>query len=43
VPADRGHEQTVATAEMRAAHLALEDHQLVTKDQHLDLGAQLVV
>jgi len=28
---------------MRPAHLALEDHQLVAKDQQLDLGAQLFV
>jgi hypothetical protein len=37
-PADRGHEDPVATAKLRPAHVALEDHQLVTKDHELDLG-----
>jgi hypothetical protein len=38
-PADRGHEQAVATAKTRPADLALEDLQLMAKDQQLDLGA----
>jgi len=37
-PAQRGHEQPVAAAKMWAAHLALEDHQLVAKDHYLDFG-----
>jgi hypothetical protein len=42
-PADGGHEHAVATAKLRPAYLALEDHQLVTNDQQLDLGVHLVV
>jgi hypothetical protein len=42
-PADCGHEQTVATAKMRPAHLALEDLQLMAKDYQLDLGVHLFV
>jgi hypothetical protein len=42
-PADRRHEQPVATAKARPAHPALEDHQLVAKDHHLDFGVHLIV
>src|SRR5919106_6620754 len=40
-PAHRGHEHPVMAAKARAAHLALEDLQLVTKDHELDFGIQL--
>jgi hypothetical protein len=41
-PADRGHEQPVATAKAGLAHLALEDHQLVAKDHQLDIAVQMI-
>ncbi len=40
-PAHRGHEHPVLAAKARAAHLALEDLQLVTKDHELDFGIEL--
>jgi hypothetical protein len=38
----RGHEQPVAAAKTRPAHLALEDLQLVAKDHQLDIRVRLI-
>jgi len=36
-----GHEQPVAAAKTRPSRLALEDHQLVAQDHHLDVAGQI--
>ena len=42
-PADRGHEQAVATTKLRPGDMALEDLQLMAEDHQLNLGVHLFV